>query len=104
MAATTVEDYETVRGQYVESVTIVRTDSTAYPSGWKYSLHYGTLDGATLLRYDNAHERSKGHEKHTGDGVETIRFPGMKTLYERFQREIDVLLAEDTHDDGSETV
>lgn len=103
MAATTVEDYETVHGQYVESVTIVRTESAAYPSGWKYSLHYGTLDGGTLLRYDNAHERRKGHERHTTDGVETIRFPGMKTLYERFQREIDVLLAVDTQGDGSET-
>jgi hypothetical protein len=103
MAATTVADYTSVHGEYVESVTIVRTDSQAYPSGWKYSLHYGRLDGATLLRYDNAHEPTNGHERHTGDTVESIRFPGMKPLYDRFQREIDRLPPREHSECGSET-
>lgn len=76
----------------VESVSVRRTRDPAYPSGWKYSLHYGTLDGETILRYDNAHELVKGHERHTGDGpgdVDRIGFPGMDALLSRFYRELD---------------
>lgn len=91
MAPVTVEDYETTNGRYVESVTIIRTESAGYPSRWNYSLHYGTLDGDTLLRYDNAHERSRGHERHTQNGVETIEFPGMLELYDRFEAELEAL-------------
>lgn len=91
-SATIVRRYESVHADsHVESVTIVRTDADAYPSGWKYSLHYGEIRGPTLLRYDNAHERTKGHERHTPTGVETIDFPGMETLYRRFEREITSL-------------
>lgn len=89
MAPTVVREYERTHGpEYVESVTIIRTRSEDYPSGWNYSLHYGEIGGRTLLRYDNAHERSKGHERHTPDGVKAIEFPGMEALYRRFQREI----------------
>lgn len=85
-----IEHYRnTHAGIYVESVKILKVDSTEYQSGWKYSLHYGTLDGDTLLRYDNAHEQSKGHERHTQDGVKQIDFPGMFVLFERFQAEIE---------------
>jgi len=41
-----------------------------------------------ILRYDNAHERTKGHERHTRDEVETIGFPGMLPLYDRFKQEV----------------
>ena len=44
-----------------------------------------------LLRYDNAHERTKGHERHIIDDVERIEFPGMDALFTRFVREIDQL-------------
>jgi hypothetical protein len=88
MTSVEVLNYETTDGRYVEAVTVIRTENEAYPSGWKYSLHFGTLDGETLLRYDNAHERTKGHERHTGEGVETIEFPGMEQLYDRFRSEI----------------
>ena len=53
--------------------------------------HSRTLDGETLLRYDNAHERSKGHERHAGDAVTEIEFPGMAALIRRFEREVDDL-------------
>lgn len=87
-----VRDYETVHGLgHVEAVTIIRTDSADYPSGWNYSLHYGEIGGQTLLRSDNAHELSKGHERHTPGSVETIEFPGMDELYRRFRREIEDL-------------
>jgi len=56
MAPTVVRDYETTHGPgHVESVTVIRTDSVVYPSGWNYSLHYGEIGGLTLIRYDNAH-------------------------------------------------
>ncbi|ELY83999.1 hypothetical protein C485_16160 [Natrinema altunense JCM 12890] len=42
------------------------TDDDAYPSGWRYTLHYGrltpgpeTLEDGTLRRYDNAHRIRK---------------------------------------------
>jgi len=43
------------------------------------------------FRYDNAHERHKSHERHTSESVEEIEFPGMETLIQRFERELDAL-------------
>lgn len=79
-----IDDWSYTADGKVVKVTIGTTDDDAYPSGWRYALHYGTTDGETILRYDNAHEETKGHEKHTGEDVETIDFPGMVPLYERF--------------------
>lgn len=87
----TVEEYTRKDGNYVEHVHIRRTDDEKYPSGWDYALHYGIVEGQTLLRYDNAHERTKGHERHTPDGTEEIEFPGMYELLDRFHREVDNL-------------
>ncbi|QLH81170.1 toxin-antitoxin system TumE family protein [Halosimplex pelagicum] len=81
-------------------IMIRRTDSTAYPSGWHYALHYGavdpsavavpTLDDGTIRRYDNAHEDTKGHELHVAPDPEPrpIDFPGIVELYVRFWDEI----------------
>lgn len=73
----------------VERVLVRRTTDATYPSGWRYSLHYGTTDGETIVRYDNAHETTKGHERHVGDRVAVIDFPGMMELYDRFRREVE---------------
>jgi len=88
---TTVADWQDVEDEYVVDVTIRQTAAEKYPSGWDYALHLGEVGGDTILRYDNAHERTKGHERHTRDGVEAIEFPGMLTLYERFKREAEEL-------------
>ncbi|MDF9744707.1 toxin-antitoxin system TumE family protein [Natrinema salsiterrestre] len=78
-------------------LSIRRTDDGAYPSGWRYTLHYGrltsgpgTLEDGTLRRYDNAHEDTKGHERHIAPDPEPqlIEFPGMAALYEQFWDEI----------------
>lgn len=78
-------------------VSIRRTADEAYPSGWRYTLHYGalapgpeTLEDGTIRRYDNAHEATKGHELHVAPDPEprTVEFPGMEELYERFWNEI----------------
>jgi len=79
-----VDDWSYTEEEKIVKVRIATTDDNAYPSGWRYALHYGTINGETILRYDNAHEDTKGHEKHTGDGVEKIDFPGMMPLYEQF--------------------
>ncbi|GGN17899.1 toxin-antitoxin system TumE family protein [Halarchaeum nitratireducens] len=86
---TTIADWRDVRDGYVVAITIRQTEHDEYPSGWDYSLHFGEVGGDTVLRYDNAHERTKGHERHTRDNVEYIDFPGMLELYERFTREVD---------------
>ena len=69
---TTIEDWRAVEAGYVVAVTIRQTDAEQYPSGWDYSLHLGEVGGETVLRYDNAHERTKGHERHANGEVEHI--------------------------------
>ncbi|AGB31812.1 hypothetical protein C488_15202 [Natrinema pellirubrum DSM 15624] len=86
---TTIEDWQDVEDRYVIDVTIRQTEDKKYPCGWDYSLHHGEVGGDTILRYGNAHEQTKGHERHTRNGVEIIEFPGMLTLYDRFQRETE---------------
>lgn len=84
-----VREYEYVHGEtHVERVMIRMTDDATYPSGWKYALHYGEVGGQTLVRYDNAHEVTRGHDRHSPDGVERIDFPGMAALYRQFLDEI----------------
>jgi hypothetical protein len=78
----------------VVRVAIRRTDSDAYPSGWRYTMHYGrlvhrdaaTLEDGTILRFDNAHEATKGHERHCGrtGKVERIEFDGIEGVWTRF--------------------
>lgn len=82
----------------VVRVFCMRTTRDAYPSGWAYKLHYGateadpphTLDDGTIRRYDNSHEATKGHERHVAPDPEpdTIAFPGMVELWQRFWDEI----------------
>lgn len=80
-------------------ITIQRTDSDAYPSGWRYALHYGalnssierpTLQDGTILRYDNAHEHTKGHELHRAPDPEPeqIEFPGIVDIYTQFWEQV----------------
>lgn len=83
----TIRDFTDTFDGYVERQTIIQTDDPAYPCGYKYSLHFGTLEGDTIIRYDNSHEDTKGHERHTSDGVEQVEFPGMIALIDRFEAE-----------------
>ena len=93
-------DGHTLRKRYADGafirLMIRRTSDAAYPSGWRYALHYGavapdaidgpTLADGTIRRYDNAHERTKGHELHLAPDPEptVVEFPGIEDLYERF--------------------
>ncbi|MDS0261012.1 DUF6516 family protein [Haloarcula sp. S1CR25-12] len=72
--------YTHVESRLVENVVVRRTDDIeTYPSGWKYTLHPGTLEDLTLVRYTNTHEDTKGHEHHIAAGdVDGIEFPGME--------------------------
>lgn len=63
--------------------------SPKHECGWKYRLHFGDLDGNTVLRYDNSHANSVGHERHSAHEDEVIEFPGMKELKQRFDREVN---------------
>ena len=69
---------------------IIKTDDAQYPSGFRYALHYGYTDGrGVIVRYDNENETPGRHECHTPEGVESIDFPGMLALRDRFMTEID---------------
>ncbi|TVT92789.1 MULTISPECIES: toxin-antitoxin system TumE family protein [Haloferax] len=61
--------------------------SEKFPEGVKYGLHYGRKGGDDpIVRYDNHHGV---HERHEGDTVEEIPFPGVETLLRRFQDEVE---------------
>ena len=65
-------------------------DTETYPSGWKYTPHLGTLDDLTLVRYDNSHEDTKGHEHHSAAGdLDGVGFPGMEELLVEFWASAD---------------
>jgi len=82
--------YTHVQAGLVENVVIRQTgDTDSYPSGWKYTLHLGTLQDLTLIRYDNAHEDTKGHERHTGGDKASVGFPGMEPLIVEFWANAD---------------
>lgn len=83
-------------GRFARIVVRLVPESDAYPEGVKYSMHYGDYGGTTILRYDNAHGSTKGHERHTHSGAERVDFPGWRKLLDRFRRE--VLEHERTHD------
>ena len=65
-------------------------ESDAYPSGVKYSFHYGDKQGNTILRYDNSHADTKGHKRHTASGLDDdYDFPGdYRSLLQRFRNEV----------------
>lgn len=85
-----VEDWTERTATHVTRVKIYQTDDPAYPSGWRYALHYGYRDERGLvLRYDNENRTRGRHERHDEDGITEIEFPGMLDLRDRFVDEID---------------
>jgi hypothetical protein len=91
MSSEPVFQYTYVETGLVENVVIRRTaDTDTYPSGWKYTLHLGSLEDLTLIRFDNAHEDTKGHERHTAAGdQDAADFPGMEELLVEFWANAD---------------
>jgi hypothetical protein len=93
MGYTVIEDVEDRVGDRVVRRKIIRTDSDQFPSGYRYALHFGYVDGrGTILRYDNENQTVGRHERHTSDGVTEIEFPGMLTLRTRFIEEVETQL------------
>jgi len=89
MAFEVIENTEDRTGETVIRRKIYRTDDSQYPSGYRYALHYGFLDGqGVILRYDSENRTPGRHERHTPGGIETIEFPGMMELRDRFLNEI----------------
>ncbi len=90
MGHTVIEDVEDRIGDRVIRRKIIKTDDKQYPSGYRYSLHYGYVDGrGTILRYDNENRTVGRHERHTPDSVDEIEFPGMMDLRDRFIEEVE---------------
>ena len=65
-----LRERENVGDRYAEVRAWDVPESDRYPDGVKYSLQYGTLEGETLIRYDNVpdHPGAAHHHKHTRDG------------------------------------
>ena len=90
MGNTVIEDVEDRVGDRVIRRKIIKTDDEQYPSGYRYSLHYGYIDGrGTILRYDNENRTIGRHERHTPNEVEKIEVPGMMELRDRFIEEVE---------------
>ena len=76
-------------GDEIVKLRVLRVPSSEkFPEGVKYAYHYGEKGrDAPYLRYDNHHGV---HERHEGEHVEEIDYPGHKALLRRFAREIPV--------------
>jgi hypothetical protein len=74
-------------GDTLVRIRVLRVpESETYPEGIKYAYHYGDKSADTpILRYDNHHGV---HERHEGDDVDEIEFPGYEQLLRRFVREL----------------
>lgn len=84
--AVLVDEREVVDETYVKRIRVLAVPrSEKFPEGVKYRMHFGTIDGETILRFDNSHGR---HERHAGDAVAEIDFPGIEPLYRRFIRNV----------------
>lgn len=82
-----IDEREVVDDEFVKRIKVIAVpESAKFPDGIKYRMHYGRLDGTTLLRYDNSHGV---HERHTRDGVEEVAFPGVEARFRQFMEEID---------------
>ncbi|QKY20506.1 hypothetical protein B4589_008990 [Halolamina sp. CBA1230] len=62
MGARVIRNFTNTFDGHVERQTIIKTGDPASPSGYKYSLHFGTLDGETVLRYVDILLRLKPEE------------------------------------------
>jgi hypothetical protein len=92
MSHNVVRNFEVREDDRVVNVKIIETDDPQYPSGFRYALHWGYIDGrGTILRYDNENETTGRHERHDENGVTEIDFPGMETLWNQFRRECEDL-------------
>lgn len=61
-------------------------ESETDPEGMTYTYHHGETNADTpILRCDNHHGV---YERHEGEDVETIAFPGYEELLGRFSREL----------------
>lgn len=76
-------------GEELVTLRVLRVPiSEKFPEGIKYAYHYGKKnEGTPHLRYDNHHGT---HERHEGEYVEEIDFPGYEPLLRRFVSEIPI--------------
>lgn len=70
-------------GNAVIRIRILRVpESDKFPEGVKYTFHYGEKGSDDpIARYDNHHGV---HERHEGNTVEEIEYPGTEALLRRF--------------------
>lgn len=73
---TVVRDRRRDFGDHVVRIRVLRVpESDRFPDGVKYAFHYGRKGADDpIVRYDNHHGV---HERHDGDAVEAVDFPGL---------------------------
>ncbi|MEF8872623.1 MAG: DUF6516 family protein [Haloarculaceae archaeon] len=74
-------------GDRLVRIRVLRVpESEKFPNGIKYAYHYGEKGAEDpILRYDNHHGV---HERHKGENVDKIEFPGAEQLLRRFIEEL----------------
>lgn len=82
-----VRDRRREFGDRLVRIRVLRVpESEKFPDGVKYAFHYGEKGADDpILRYDNHHGV---HERHEGETVEEIEFPGAEQLLRRFIDEL----------------
>ena len=95
------DDNELGDGSRYEMVAWEVPTSNEYPEGIKYGFQYMTVDGTTLLRYDNYTDaetpgESRHHRHHYREGVADIEFTGLRNHIRRFKDEVDQIHDERT--------
>jgi hypothetical protein len=73
--------------------------SPEQPHSFEYRLHYGSVDGRSVLRYDN--ETGKGDHRHLGGREEPYQFRGVEALVGDFLRDIDEVRGGATHEEAA---
>jgi hypothetical protein len=66
------------------------------PHGYKYRLNYCTVNGVTLVRYDN--ELGKGDHKHLGSKQITYKFRNIDQLLDDFWHDVEEILEKKQYD------
>ncbi|EMA40706.1 hypothetical protein C448_12561 [Halococcus morrhuae DSM 1307] len=95
------DDTELDDGSRYEMIAWEVPTSNEYPEGIKYGFQYMTVDGTTLLRYDNYTDaetpgESRHHRHHYREGVADIEFSDLRNHIRRFKDEVDQIHDERT--------
>lgn len=73
-------------GTFVKMIVWQVPKDAERPHGYKYRLHFGTLAGSCIVRYDN--RRGKGDHRHLGEEQQAYEFVDTEQLISDFWNDV----------------